>query len=77
MLNLKKNKDNVLTLLGGLKLLRCKDKSLSGKLSQKKDLKSLDQQREHLENQLERILGEIEAEEKHAVTFEEKNSFLR
>ena len=48
MSNLKKNEDYVLTLLAGLKFLREENKSLSNKLSEKKDLEQLEQQKEHL-----------------------------
>ena len=52
----------MLTLLEGLKFLRKENKFLSEKLSEKKNSKDLDQQKEYYQNQLERVLDEIEAE---------------
>ena len=42
------------------KFLREENKSLSNKLSEKEGSKDLEQQIEHLENQLGKLLGEIE-----------------
>ena len=55
----------MLTLLAGLKFLREENKSLSNKLSEKRDLEHLEQQEGHLESQLEKVLSEIEVEKAH------------
>lgn len=64
------------------KFLREENKSLSNKLSQKEGSKDLEQQREHLENQLGKLLGEIEVEKARRddkiageVNFEENTFF--
>ena len=53
----------MLTLLAGLKFLLEQNKSMSNKLSEKKKyLEHLEQQKGHLESQLENALSQIEVE---------------
>ena len=55
----------MLTLLASLKFLCEENKFLSDKLSEKKDLEHLEQQKGHLESHLEKVLSEIEVEKAH------------